>query len=209
LRKKSPCSPPTIELRHPVTIRLRHPVRYTRQLRRFIAGLKSSHTAHLVRDFESQHPLPEGPEPEFHTLAHASEEGQKCARIVQNWIDSGLAKSHEIAVLYPSSRNPPAWLGKIHGISFFTPIGTPPSSSAPNSSTNSEFHPKSNIQNSSSGDSSPAVACFSIHRAKGLERRAIILTGLPAWEECANNDYHARTFVLGATRAQQLLAVLQ
>jgi hypothetical protein len=28
---------------------------------------------------------------------------------------------------YPSSRNPPAWLGKIHGITFFTPTGTPPS----------------------------------------------------------------------------------
>jgi len=39
---------------------------------------------------------------------------------VKNWIDSGLAKSHEIAVLYPSSRNPPLWLGKIHGITFFT-----------------------------------------------------------------------------------------
>jgi len=50
---------------------------------------------------------------------------------------------------------------------------------------------------------------YFINRAKGLERRAIILTGLPAWEECANNDYQARTFVLGATRAQQLLAVLQ
>jgi hypothetical protein len=49
---------------------------------------------------------------------------------VKNWIDSGLAKIHEIAVLYPSSRNPPAWLGKIHGISFFSPTGTPPSSSA-------------------------------------------------------------------------------
>lgn len=50
---------------------------------------------------------------------------------------------------------------------------------------------------------------YFINRAKGLERRAIILTGLPAWEECANNDYQARTFVLGATRAQQLMAVFK
>jgi hypothetical protein len=50
---------------------------------------------------------------------------------------------------------------------------------------------------------------YFINRAKGLERRAVILTGLPAWEECAKNDYQSRTFVLGATRAQQLLAVLQ
>jgi hypothetical protein len=122
-------------------------------------------------------------------------------------------------VLYPSSRNPPAWIGKIHGITFFTPTGTPPSPSAtsnpriPNSIHNRNAdvligpqYPKSNIQNPTSGDS---VACYSINRAKGLERRAIILTGLPAWEECAKNHYQARTFVLGATRAQQLLAVLQ
>jgi len=49
----------------------------------------------------------------------------KCAQIAKEWLDKGLAKCHEIAVLYPSSRNPPAWLGKIHGITFFTPTGTP------------------------------------------------------------------------------------
>jgi len=48
---------------------------------------------------------------------------------------------------------------------------------------------------------------YSINRAKGLEPLAIILTGLPDWEECAKNDCQARTFVLGATRAQQLLAI--
>ena len=70
----------------------------------------------------------------------------KCAQIAKEWLDKGLAKCHEIAVLYPSSRNPPDWIGKIHGISFFTPTGTPPSSSAPNSPTNSDFNPESKIQ---------------------------------------------------------------
>ena len=132
-------------------------------------------------------------EPEIHPIA-PHEEGARCAQIAKNCLDKGLAKCHEIAVLYPSSRNPPAWIGKIHGISF---VDTSARSSAAN--------PKSNIQNSPSGNS---VACFSISRAKGLELRAIILTGLPAWEECANNDYQARTFVLGATRARQLLAIV-
>jgi hypothetical protein len=104
-----------------------------------------------------------------------------------------------------------------------SPTGTPPSPSATtrhqllvtrlsgsaaiHHSPSKIQHPShSNIQNPTSGDS---VACYSINRAKGLERRAIILTGLPAWEECAKNDYQARTFLLGATRAQQLLAVLR
>ena len=56
-------------------------------------------------------------EPEIHTIA-PHEEGAKCAQIAKEWLDKGLAKCHEIAVLYPSSRNPPDWIGKIHGISF-------------------------------------------------------------------------------------------
>ena len=56
-------------------------------------------------------------EPEIHSIA-PHEEGAKCAQIAKEWLDKGLAKCHEIAVLYPSSRNPPAWIGKIHGISF-------------------------------------------------------------------------------------------
>ena len=54
-------------------------------------------------------------EPESHSIA-PHEEGAKCAQIAKEWLDKGLAKCHEIAVLYPSSRNPPAWIGKIHGI---------------------------------------------------------------------------------------------
>jgi hypothetical protein len=56
-------------------------------------------------------------EPEIHSIA-PHEEGAKCAQIAKEWLDKGLAKCHEIAVLYPSSRNPPAWIGKIHCISF-------------------------------------------------------------------------------------------
>ncbi len=31
----------------------------------------------------------------------------KCAQIAKEWLDKGLAKCHEIAMLYPSSRNSP------------------------------------------------------------------------------------------------------
>ena len=203
-------------LLQPVDLRLRHPVRYTRQLRRFISRLKCPATEDLLRDFHGTLPLPEGPEPEIHSIA-PHEEGAKCAQIAKEWIDKGLAKCHEIAVLYPSSRNPPAWIGKINGISFVdTSAQISPFTSHSQlhhagvakreGGLSSAANPKSNIQNSPSGNS---VACFSINRAKGLERRAIILTGLPAWEECAKNDYQARTFVLGATCAQQLLAAFK
>ncbi len=132
-------------LLQPVNLRLRHPVRYTRQLRRFISRLKCPATEDLIRDFHGTLPLPDGPEPEIHSLTAPHEEGAKCAQIAKEWIDKGLAKCHEIAVLYPSSRTPPAWIGKIHGISF---VDTSALSSAAN--------PKSNIQNPSSLSSPPA-----------------------------------------------------
>jgi len=56
-------------------------------------------------------------EPEIHSIP-SHEESAKCAQIAKEWLDIGLAKCHEVAVFHPSSRNPPAWIEKIHGISF-------------------------------------------------------------------------------------------
>ena len=92
-------------LLQPVNLRLRHPLRYTRQLRRFISRLKCPATQDLIRDFHGTLPLPEGPEPEIHTIA-PHEEGAKCVQIAKEWLDKGLVKCHEIFVLYPSSRRP-------------------------------------------------------------------------------------------------------
>jgi hypothetical protein len=47
-----------------------------------------------------------------------------------------------------------------------------------------------------------------VNRAKGLDRRAGVVSGLPAWEEASRDEYKAKTFVQGVTRARQLLAVL-
>ena len=48
-----------------------------------------------------------------------------------------------------------------------------------------------------------------MHWAKGLDRRAVVVvTGLPAWEEASRDEYAAKTFVQGVTRACQLLAVV-
>jgi hypothetical protein len=48
----------------------------------------------------------------------------------------------------------------------------------------------------------------SVHRAKELDRRAVVVTALPAGEEASRDDYAAKTFVQGVTRACQLLAVV-
>ncbi|TAE85700.1 MAG: hypothetical protein EAZ71_13220, partial [Verrucomicrobia bacterium] len=48
----------------------------------------------------------------------------------------------------------------------------------------------------------------SINKAKGLDARAVILLGLPPFEEF-NDDFSAYTWFMGASRARQLLAVLE
>ena len=101
------------------------------------------HPVNSVNAFRTQNPnsfflLPS------HFCLHPS---NKCAQIAKEWLDKGLAKCHEIAVLYPSCRNPLAWIGKIHGTSF---VDTSALSSAAN--------PKSNIQNLTSPLSPPCHA---------------------------------------------------
>ena len=49
---------------------------------------------------------------------------------------------------------------------------------------------------------------MSVHWAKGLDRRAVVVTGLPAWEEASRDAYHAKTFVQGVLRARELLALV-
>jgi hypothetical protein len=182
------------QLINPVNIRLRNPVRYTRQLSNYFSNLSCPATQNLISDFLNSSRLPEGPDPENYIIDNCNE-GVKCSRIVRRWIDDGLAKSHEIAVLYPSSRKPPKWIGKIQDIFF----------------KDNSYYINKNTKNLSHFDpnsSDPVINCYSINRAKGLERRAIILTGLPSWEDCTQCDEKAQAYVLGATRAQQLLAIV-
>lgn len=168
-------------LLQPVNARLKSPVRYTRQLRRYLARLQSSVTFDLVRDFQhSGQGLPEGPEPECVSAATEQEEGLRCVALIKGWLERGLAKPHEIAVLFPSSRRPPSWIGKIAGVTF--DLGENP--------------PKE------------VIRALSIHKAKGLERRGIVLVGLPPWQSISEKPYEAITYVMGATRAQNLLGIV-
>lgn len=171
-------------LQNPVGVVVRNPVRFTRQLRRYFRGLICGHTAELLRDMShSKVILPQGPEPEVFENVGEAAEGEVCARIIRGWLDSCAARPHEILLLHAGSR-PPEWLraGNEAGVRFF--VGDPAAQP---------------------GD---AILAVSINRAKGLDRRAVVVTGLPAWEEASQDAYAAKTFVQGVTRARQLLAVV-
>lgn len=167
-----------------VSLRLTHALRYTRQLVRYFATLDCLHTADLLRDLKNPRTLlPEGPSPEFFPDTDEDREGEVAACVIKRWLEQELARPSDITVLYASSSVVPSWVkrGQHHGI---------------------RFH------DGSSATPSDAVAAVSVNKAKGLERRAVVLVGLPAWREAVDDEYKARTFLIGATRAQQLLAVI-
>ena len=171
-------------LMQPVSVRVSYPLRYTRQLRSYFRTLEGHHSGDLLRDMHhSRVILPEGPEPELIIDVSEKDEGMRCAETVKRWIREGLAKPHEIMVLYPSSSAVPSWLeqGKINGVSFQTGAGNLPKE---------------------------MIRAVSINKAKGLERRGVVVVGLPDWSEASRNEYKAKTFIQGVTRAQQLLAVI-
>lgn len=181
--RKGEFDPKTLRnvLMQPVSARLQRPVRYTRQLRRFIARHKTPATTELLRDFQNHiRGLPEGPDPEVVYAANEQLEAKRCAELVQGWIDRGLARPHEIAVLFPNSRKTPEWLGKIHGLTF---DGSP-------------------------NPPEDAIRAISVHKAKGLERRAIVLVGFAEWDQIKDDAIKAMTYIMGITRAQNLLAIV-
>ena len=142
------------------------------------------HTAGLLRDMpDSRVILPQGPEPQLFSSVGEAEEGEVCARVIRGWLDACEARPHEILLLHAGSKAP-GWLAEENtsGVRFYA--GDP------------------------SGQPGDAVLAVSVNRAKGLDRRAVVVTGLPAWEEASGDEYQAKTFVQGVTRARQLLAVV-
>jgi hypothetical protein len=127
--------------------------------------------------------LPQGPEPELFSTMGEAEEAEVCARVIRGWLDACEARPHEILLLHAGSKAP-GWLAEENtsGVRFYA--GDP------------------------SGQPGDAVLAVSVNRAKGLDRRAVVVTGLPAWEEASGDEYQAKTFVQGVTRARQLLAVV-
>jgi hypothetical protein len=171
-------------LQNPVGVVVRTPVRFTRQLRRYFRSLICNHTAGLLRDMpDSRMILPQGPEPQLFSNVEEAKEGELCARVIRDWLDGCAARPHEILLLHAGSKAPD-WLWKENesGVRFYA--GDP------------------------SGQPGDAVLAVSVNRAKGLDRRAVVVTGLPAWEEASGDEYQAKTFVQGVTRARQLLAVV-
>ncbi len=171
-------------LLQPVVVRVSTPLRFTRPLLEYYRTLECEFTRQMLRDLKpTRVHLPEGATPELFPDTCEQDEGLQCARLINKWLERGVVRPHEVLVLHPSSTRP-GWLpesGVLDGLRFY-----------------------SGGKHSCPGN---AIRAVSINKAKGLDSRAIVLVGMDDWADASQDEHRAKTFVLGVTRARQLLAV--
>ena len=100
---------------------------------------------------------------------------------IKKWIGDGLCVPQEILLLHARSQLQESELGNIDSIADY-PLLQP-------------FGKGEGIQVSS------------IHKAKGLDAKAVIVVGVPQLTEDDGQEYDRYSLFMGASRARQLLAV--
>jgi hypothetical protein len=164
-------------------VRLRRTMRYSRQLRDFLRGIALPGAKELLQDLSHATALPEGPEPEFIAAKSVGEEKSAVGRVLGNWVKTKACRACDVLILYPTTLARPAWLNneKINGV----PLAK---------------------------NGKPGIRASSVHKAKGLEALAVVLVGFPPVAELQKPDATegaAFTWLMGATRARQLLAGIE
>jgi hypothetical protein len=175
----------TPHLSQPAFLDLPYSLRYSRPLCTYLKTLKTPATEGLTKHLIPHPQLPEGPEVEI--LRDVADLAATLSEIIQRWKRTGLCPIEEIAILGPRSRLENSSLAEITTLAgcrllnfdLRNPYGTLP--------------------------------YLGIHRAKGLDFLGVILIDLPPWPTilAQNDPARAQTFFLGASRARQLLAVVE
>jgi len=127
--------------------------------------------------------LSEGPEVITHAAAPTPELLRKqLGTLIEQWEDQGLCQAEDVLVLHARATLKQSVLGETEWLGPYraAPVG-------------SEGH--------------GARVC-SIHRAKGLDAKAVILVGLSSGDHKELNAYERNTYFMGASRARQLLAIV-
>jgi hypothetical protein len=167
-----------------VRVRLKRTMRYTRQILDFLRGIKHSEIEELLLDMDVFSSLPDGHEPFIAKVASIGQEKSQVGKWVGDWCKKGECRPEDVLILYPTSSCRPPWLNeeKINGL----PLAGP--------------------------DRVGGIRSSSVHKAKGLEAQAVILIGFPPMAEVLSESAPkgvAFTWFMGASRARQLLAIIE
>lgn len=166
----------------PAHVNLRPALRYTRPIWSYLTCMNHEAVQPLADGLGRGDELPEGPDPEEHCCTDAELAG--CVEeIISNWQKKGLCEPEEVLILHKSSRINQTPLGACEAL-----CGRSLKEVA------DEEAPSDSIRHTS------------INKAKGLDSKAVILTGLADLNDPSADV--AYNWFMGSSRARQLLAVV-
>lgn len=164
-------------------LRLNRALRYTRPIYRFLKELQGEGSHDLAASLQTDGQLPDGPEVEIHQ-ATVTQTPFVVEQILDHWKTSGLCVPSKVLILHDRSQ-----------------IGNTPLAGLERLLD----HPLRPYLETLDQPSGNAIGHTSIHKAKGLDALAVILVGLPAFDQLTR-PYDRFTYFMGASRARQLLA---
>jgi hypothetical protein len=171
----------------PAWVRLERSLRYTRPVFQFLAALRRADgTGHGER-LRPPPEFREGPEVVV-TSATPANTANVVAKIISQWVTQGLCHPHDILVIGRRRSRVQSSLGDVAKLGDYALVDLPLTGAT---------EPKT-------------VPYLNVHRAKGLERLAVIVIDQPAWADMAqrNEEEGLDTYFAAVSRARQLLAVV-
>jgi hypothetical protein len=169
----------------PAHVRLQPAVRYTRPLWQFFRDHTHPATAGMIDALGNGDHLPEGPEPEIHPLEPGTDCRDLIESILTRWKKNGLCDPADVLILHAQSDIAKSPLGDRRVLA------------------------GRNLRDCTEATDTPGtIRHTSIHKAKGLDSKAVILIGMPPHNQLAN-DYDHFSWFMAVSRARQLLAVVE
>ena len=169
----------------PAHVRLQPAVRYTRPLWQFFRDHSSPATAGMIDALGNGDHLPEGPEPETHPLTTGTDARDLVESILHHWQKAGLCRPEEVLILHSQSDIARSPLGDRRILA------------------------GRNLRECTEEEDAPnTIRHTSIHKAKGLDSKAVIVIGLPS-HQALPSDYDHYSWFMAVTRARQLLAIVE
>ena len=169
----------------PAHVQLQPALRYTRPLWTFLQDHRHPAINPMLEALGRGDHLPEGPLPERHAFSTPEQALTLIEEVITRWKKDGLCEPEEVLILHKQSDIVRSPLGERRVL-----LGR-------------------NLREvTETGAPADSIRHTSVNKAKGLDARAIILLGLSPFTE-SDDDFSAYTWFMGASRARQLLAVLE
>ncbi len=168
----------------PAHVRLQPAVRFTRPLWQFFHDHTHPATAGMIEALGNGDHLPEGPEPENYSLPADTDARDLIESILNRWRKSGHCVPSDVLILHAQSKISKSPLGDRRILAGHNLRECTEESEGPNT-----------------------IRHTSIHKAKGLDAKAVIVIGMPP-HNALSEDYDHYSWFMAVSRARQLLAVV-